>query len=131
MYAKQAIYRNYNTAKATKQMSEHIVIRERDYTATLYFNSASRFYGYIVYAPLRPIGDEGIRDDLSELSNFMGSKYGKPLTKKGQVVLPERAGEKFEYETWRLQGFEVKVSIICDGRNIWVQESVRNRNLSD
>lgn len=76
------MYKNYTDAMKLQQLSEHLLIRDREYQATLYFNSNSLFYGYIIYAVFHPIGDDGILDDVNALYTFMENKYGKPQIKK-------------------------------------------------
>ena len=120
-------YKSYATARRDLQISEHILIREKDYLATLYFNRDFKAYGYIVYAGSKNPGDPGLQEDLDSLYKFMADKYGKPLTKKDRVVWPSREGEKFEVATWSQQNCAIKVSIVSDGRQIWVQESVLNK----
>ena len=120
-------YTNYAVVRKDLQISEHILIRERDYLATLYFNRDYKAYGYIVYAGNRNPGDPGLQEDVDSLYKFMSDKYGKPLTKNERIVLPTRAGGKFEYATWSQQNCAIKVSIVSDGRQVWVQESVLNK----
>ncbi len=126
---KQSMYKNYAEAVKTRQLSEHIIIREREYQATLYFNANSIFYGYIIYGVFRSAGDDGVLDDVNALYTFVQAKYGKPQTKKTPIAVPTQAGKKFEYATWNQQNCTLKVTLVCDGHQVWVQESVLNNKL--
>ncbi len=128
---KRGMYKNYDAARANLEMSEDIIIREKKYLATLYFTPGELFKGYIIYALFRGIGDDGVRGDLEELDQFMEAKYGKPISKKTNIALPDEKGMAFEYAVWNQQRCTIKLAIVCDGRQIWVQESVLNRKYDE
>jgi hypothetical protein len=121
-----SMYRNFSEGVKQGQLSEHIIVREKEYQATLYFNRNNLFYGYILYAVFHPVGDDGILDDVNALYTFMQNKYGKPQTKKMPIVVPNQAGKKFEYAVWNQQNCTLKLTLVCDGHEVWAQESVLN-----
>ncbi len=117
-------YRSLDEVRKTLQISDSVLIRKKEYRTMLYFNTQSLFYGYIVYGPRRLPGDSGVLNDLEPLYQFLQGKYGKPDVKNENPVPPSNAGEKFEYAVWRQQNCVLKVSLVCDGTQMWLQESV-------